>query len=52
MQKDITFKQNNVWRNNTYTGDWHFMVEETGHVVNWDAWRSAPYGQDAGSSMN
>ena len=32
MQKDITFKQNNVWRNNTYTGDWHFMVKEAGHV--------------------
>ena len=27
MQKDITFEQNNVWRNNTYTGNWHFMVE-------------------------
>ena len=52
VQKDITFKQNNVWRNNTYTGDWHFMVEEAGHVVTWDAWRSAPYDQDAGSSMN
>ncbi len=52
VQKDITFEQNNVWRNNTYTGEWHFMVEEYGHVVTWDAWRSAPYHQDAGSSMN
>ena len=49
VQKDITFEQNNVWRNNTYTGSWHFVVEEAGHVVAWDAWRSAPYGQDAGS---
>jgi hypothetical protein len=52
VQKDITFEQNNVWRNNTYIGNWHFMVKEAGHVVNWDAWRSAPYHQDAGSSKN
>jgi Right handed beta helix region len=52
VQKDITFKQNNVWRNNTYTGSWQFMVEEAGQVVTWDAWRSAPYGQDAGSNMS
>ena len=52
VQQNITFKQNNVWRNNTYTGDWHFLVEEAAHVVTWDAWRSAPYRQDAGSSMS
>ena len=51
VQKDITFEQNNVWRNNTYTGDWHFMIEEYGNVITWDAWRSAPYQQDAGSTM-
>ncbi len=47
MQENITFKQNNVWRNNTYTGDWHFVVKEAGQTVTWDAWRSAPYSQDA-----
>ncbi len=52
VQKSITFKQNNVWRNNTYIGSWHFMVEEAGKVVSWDAWRSAPYGQDAGSNKS
>ena len=52
VQQNITFKQNNVWRNNTYTGDWHFLVEEAAHVVTWDAWRSAPYRQDAGSRMS
>ena len=51
VQKDITFEQNNVWRNNSYTGSWHFVVEEMGNQITWDAWRSAPYGQDAGSSM-
>ena len=51
VQKAITFEQNNVWRNNTYTGDWHFMVEEHGHVITWDEWQSAPYHQDADSSI-
>ena len=52
VQQNITFKQNNVWRNNTYAGDWHFLVQEAAHVVSWDAWRSAPYRQDAGSRMS
>ena len=51
VQKAITFEQNNAWRSNTYTGDWHFMVEEYGHVVTWDEWQSAPFQQDAGSSI-
>jgi hypothetical protein len=52
VQESITFKQNNVWRNNTYTGVWHFVVKEAGQVATWDNWRSAPYSQDAGSQMN
>jgi hypothetical protein len=50
VQENITFRQNNVWRNNTYIGAWHFMVEEAGNRVDWDAWRAAPYNQDAGST--
>jgi hypothetical protein len=50
VQENITFRQNNVWRNNTYVGDWHFMVEEAGNTVAWDAWRAAPYNQDADST--
>jgi hypothetical protein len=52
VQDDITFKQNNVWRDNTYRGDWHFMAKEAGITITWDEWRSAPYHQDAGSGMN
>jgi nitrous oxidase accessory protein NosD len=52
VQDDITFEQNNVWRDNTYTGDWYFMVEEHGNVVTWEAWRAEPYHQDRGSSLN
>jgi hypothetical protein len=51
VQKAITFEQNNMWRSNTYAGEWHFMVEEYGHTVTWDEWQSAIYDQDAGSSM-
>jgi hypothetical protein len=43
MQKNITFKKN-IGLNNTYTGDWHFMLEETERVP-WDAWRSSPHQQ-------
>ena len=52
VEENITFHQNNVWRNNTYVGQWHFIVEEEGNVVTWDAWRSAPYHQDPESSVN
>ena len=52
VEEDITFEQNNVWRSNTYVGNWNFMVEESGHAVTWDTWRSGPYHQDAGSSLN
>jgi hypothetical protein len=51
VQENITFKQNNVWRDNTYFGDWAFAVEEPGKRVDWDTWRSAPYNQDVNSSV-
>ena len=47
----VTFKQNNVWRENTYRGDWQFIAAEVGHTVSWNAWRSAPYNQDAQSTF-
>ena len=50
VEENITFRQNNVWRNNTYLGDWHFMVEEAGNTVGWDTWRAAPYNQDGDST--
>lgn len=51
VQGNVTFRQNNVWRNNTYVGDWNFVAKETGTVVGWDAWRSAPYNQDVDSRV-
>jgi hypothetical protein len=35
VKEAITFGQNNVWRNNTYTGDWAFHdreARERGHL--------------------
>ncbi len=51
VSRDITFEQSNVWRRNTYRGAWTFMVEELGNAVSWTTWRSAPYRQDAGSTL-
>ncbi|HYJ76657.1 MAG TPA: hypothetical protein VEV65_13710, partial [Kineosporiaceae bacterium] len=47
---NITFHQDNVWKDNTYTGEWHFMAHTLGTEVTWSQWRAAPYGQDAGST--
>lgn len=47
----ITFSQNNVWSNNTYTGDYVFMAHDTGIQLNNTQWAAAPYNQDAGSSL-
>jgi hypothetical protein len=52
VEEAFTFGQNNVWRNNAYTGDWRFMVEELGNTVTWAAWRSSPYCHDLGSTLN
>jgi hypothetical protein len=51
VQENITFRQNNLWRNNTYIGNWLFMVEEAGNKVDWDEWRAAPYHQDIASTV-
>ena len=51
VEEDITFEQNNVWRNNTYMGDWQFMVKESGQTVTWEVWQSEPYHQDTGSTL-
>ena len=51
VENNITFEQNNVWRNNTYVGEWHFMVKEAGQTVSWEVWRSEPYRQDAQSTF-
>ena len=51
VENNITFEQNNVWRNNSYTGEWHFMAKEAGRPLSWEVWRSDPYHQDAESNF-
>jgi hypothetical protein len=51
VEHNITVKQNNVWRDNTYAGEWHFMAKDAGQAVSWDTWRSEPYRQDAQSTF-
>ena len=51
VEHNITFKQSNVWRDNTYIGEWHLMAKEAGQAVSWDTWRSEPYRQDAQSTF-
>ncbi len=48
---DITFKQNNIWRNNAYRGPWSFMTRTAGEVVSWADWQAEPYRQDSGSTL-
>ena len=51
VQQNITFRQNNLWRNNTYRGPWQFMVFDQGNVVPLSTWQAAPYHQDPGSVL-
>lgn len=52
IQQAITFKQNNLWRNNSYSGSWAFTAEEPGRTIGADGWRGGPYNQDAGSRFS
>jgi Right handed beta helix region len=51
VQNAITFKQNDVWRSNSYSGPWKFMPFDTAHTLTAAQWQAAPYGQDACSSF-
>ena len=48
-QQAITFKQNNKFHNNTYTGPWHFQPFDMGTDKTFAQWQAGPYMQDAGS---
>lgn len=52
VESDITFRQNNHFVDNTYTGPWRFMVREQGNSVDWTRWRHGPYRQDTGSTLS
>ena len=52
VEDHITFSQDNHFTQNTYRGPWRFMVHAQDNVVGWAAWRSGPYRQDAGSTLD
>jgi hypothetical protein len=45
----ITLNQNNQWSNNSYTGNYSWMVHDTGTTKTFAQWQATPYGQDPGS---
>lgn len=52
VQDAITYKQNNGFFDNRYSGTWAFTAYETGTPISLSAWQSAPYDQDSGSSLD
>ncbi|HEX4816458.1 MAG TPA: right-handed parallel beta-helix repeat-containing protein [Nonomuraea sp.] len=51
IQQAVMHTSGNSFRDNTYVGDWKF-AQGWGDTISWNAWRSAPYNQDAGSTLN
>lgn len=51
IQQAITFDQNNRWHDNTYSGPWRFVAEESSGFHDWAEWRAEPYSQDEGSTL-
>jgi hypothetical protein len=51
IQELITFKRNNVFGANAYSGPWQFTPYHMGNRVPLSTWQAAPYNQDVGSTM-
>ena len=49
IQDAITFKRNNVFRDNTYVGDWLFIPYSADKFLIPAVWQASHYEQDAGS---
>jgi len=49
VQEAITWRQDNRWHDNTYTGPWTFMPHDTGVLLRPPQWQADPYEQDRGS---
>ena len=52
VENHITFSQDNHFTDNVYRGPWRFMMHAQDNVVSWVTWRSGPYRQDAGSTVD
>lgn len=51
IQQSVMLTGGNSFHDNAYVGDWKF-VKGWGEAISWNAWRSAPYNQEAGSTLN
>lgn len=51
IQNDVMFNNNNEFYNNAYFGNWKF-AKRWGETIGWNVWRTAPYNQDAGSTLD
>ncbi len=49
ISEAVTFHRNNVFRNNTYVGDWRFTPYDPSRTVTLAEWQAPPYNQDSGS---
>ena len=51
VEKNITFKQDNHFEDNTYQGPWSFMALQLGNFVSGSRWRDL-YGEDETSTLS
>ena len=53
IDQDIAFHQNNVFKDNTYTGPWMFLTpDQDSPLVTPSVWQAAPYAQDVGGTFH
>lgn len=52
VDQAITFRQDNVWRNNLYAGPWKFTAYDASRVLSSAQWQADPYREDAGSTFS
>jgi hypothetical protein len=50
IEKAITFRQNDLFSENTYVGPWEFMAHDQSRILSFSQWQTAPYRQDRGST--
>jgi hypothetical protein len=52
IDQDIALHQNNVFKDNTYTGPWMFLTpDQSSPLLTPSAWQATPYDQDVGSTF-
>ena len=53
IDQAIAFHQNNLFKDNTYSGPWMFLTpDQSSALITPSAWQAAPYDQDTGSTFH